>query len=686
MQIHCFSRNSLAAFAAFLFFILQGCGSKTNNQDLAEIELDFNDAGVQQIISLRGKYSANGAANTDALKTYLSSDKTAQRLMTAIVLWSVQDSNLVTDLEKTLKDAYPQVRAAAATALGFSKSARAAEMLYSAFKNEPNYRVKAAILEAIGRCGGESELKYLATVAPYALKDSILLEAKSLALFRMAARGLVDAEGTNKLINEFIANSQMYPPARLAAANYLARAASIEVVNFETALTNAATTEKDSNTLMFLVLGLAKTKTPTALNTLKKIYQSSNCGQVKMNIIRGLRYFPYDSSKTLVFEAVSDSVYPHLDFVAAEQLYHTGKDLDALIYQNLAASAQNWRTRYQLYAAAIRNLAIYKTPQRNFISQKLISLYPTVGSDYEKAAIIRALSENVWNYKFIGKIMFPLADSLLPSPVVLSACGEALVGIRSNPDFDKIVGLNKLTVVNELNALFRLCIERGDVGVQALVAEMFCNPQLAFALAYPDYNFITEAQAKLKLPRDVETHIFMQKAINSFAKNPNKLVEYHSLLKLVEPDWQVIKTIQTKNKALISTNKGDIIIQLLYKDAPATVSHFIQLAQSRFYDNKTFHRVVPNFVVQGGCPRGDGYGGFDYGTPTEVSNRRFNKAGMVGMASAGKDTESSQFFITTAPALHLDGNYTIFAEVEKGLEVVQKLYIGDTIRLVKLVD
>ncbi len=686
MQIYSFSRNLLAAFAAFLFFILQGCGSKPSNQDPAEIDLDFNDAGIQQIISLRGSYSANGLPNTDALKTYLASDKTAQRLMSAIVLWSVQDSNLVPDLEKTLKDAYPQVRAAAATALGFSKSSKAAVILYGAFKDEANYKVKAAILEAIGRCGTESELKYLATVAPYALKDSFLLEAKSLALFRMSARGLINAEGTNKLINEFIANTQMYRPARLAAANYLARAASLEVASFEPALTNAVNTEKDSNTLMFLVLGLAKTKTPTALATLKNLYQSSNCGQVKINIIRGLRYFPYDSSKTLVFEAVADSIYPHLDLIAAEQLYHTGKDLDALIYQNLAASAKNWRTRYQLYAAAIRNLAIYKTPQRNFISQKLISLYPTVASDYEKAAIIRALSENVWNYKFINKIMFPVADSLLPSPIVLSACGEALVAIRSNPDFDKIVGLNKLAVVNELNGIFRLCIERADVGVQALVAEMFCDPKLEFSIAYPDYNFIKEAQAKLKLPRDIETHIFMQKSLNVLSKNANKSVDYHALLKLVEPEWQVIKTIESKNKALISTNKGDIIIQLLYKDAPATVSHFIQLAQSRFYDNKTFHRVVPNFVVQGGCPRGDGYGGFDYGTPTEVSNRRFNKAGMVGMASAGKDTESSQFFITTAPALHLDGNYTIFAEVEKGLEVVQKLYVGDTIRLVKLVD
>ncbi len=676
-----------AAIAAFLLLVCYACGGKSNPNAPAEIVLDYNAPVIQQIISLRGKYNPNGVANTDALKTYLNSDKPAQRLMTAIVLTAVQDSNLVPDLEKTLKDAYPQVRAAAATALGFCKTPRAAQILCDAFKNEPNYQAKAAILEAIGRCGQEAELKYLATVAPYGLKDSILLQAKSLALFRLAARGIIHAEGTNKLINEFIANSQMYPPARLAAANYLARAASIEVANFETALINAVNTEKDSNTLMFLVLGLAKTKTPTALATLKNLYQTNNCGQVKINIIRSLRYFPYDSSKTLVFNAVADSIYPHLGLVAAEQLYHTGKDLDALLYSNLAATASHWRTQYQLYAAAIHNLAIYKTPQRNFISQKLISIYPTASSDYHKAAIIKALSEHVWNYKFIAKLMFPPAtDSLQPSPVVLSASAEALVAIRSNPDFDKIVGLNKLAVVNELNAIFRLCIERGDVGVQALVAEMFCNPKLDFIAAFPDYNFIAEAQTKLKLPRDLETYIFMQKASYYFAKTPTRTVQYHQLLKLVEPDWQVIKTISNKDKALISTNKGDIIIKLLYQDAPATVSHFIQLAQSRFYDNKTFHRVVANFVVQGGCPRGDGYGGFDYGTPTEISSRRFDKAGMVGMASAGKDTESSQFFITHAPALHLDGNYTVFAEVEKGINVVQRLEIGDTIRLVKLID
>ena len=502
----------------------------------------------------------------------------------------------------------------------------------------------------------------------------------------MASRGIIHSEGTNKIINEFIANTQMYPAAKLTAALYLARTTSVELESFEPALTKAVATERDTNVLMYLTIALAKTKTTTALNSLKNLYYETKSARVKINVLRGLGYFAYDSVKNVLFDAAKDSLNHNISYIAAEQLYATGKDLDALLYNNLAALSKNWRTKYMLHSAAIHNLAIYKTPQRNFISQKLIAEYPTLTSEYEKAALIKAAGENLWSYKFIVKLLTAPTDSVPVSFIVKTACAEALVNIRTNPDFDKIVGLNKIVVLNELNLAFRVCIEQGDAGVQAIISEMFCSNKIDFSLVYPDYQFLNEAVAKLKLPRDVETYLFLQKSINVLSKNNNKKVAYHSLLKLVEPDWQIIKTIAAKNTALISTNKGDIIIELFHKDAPATVSHFVQLAQSRFYDNKTFHRVVPNFVIQGGCPRGDGYGGFDYGTPTELSYQSFNKSGILGMASAGKDTESSQFFITQAPALHLDGNYTAFAQVIKGLEVVQNIAVGDTIKLVKLLN
>jgi cyclophilin family peptidyl-prolyl cis-trans isomerase len=111
---------------------------------------------------------------------------------------------------------------------------------------------------------------------------------------------------------------------------------------------------------------------------------------------------------------------------------------------------------------------------------------------------------------------------------------------------------------------------------------------------------------------------------------------------------------------------------------------FVHLVKSGYYNNKKFHRVVPNFVAQAGCPRGDGWGGFDVNVVSEFSMLRYIREGRVGMASAGKDTESAQFFITHAPTIHLDGNYTIFAQVIEGMNVVHKLEIGDNMIKVEL--
>jgi cyclophilin family peptidyl-prolyl cis-trans isomerase len=109
----------------------------------------------------------------------------------------------------------------------------------------------------------------------------------------------------------------------------------------------------------------------------------------------------------------------------------------------------------------------------------------------------------------------------------------------------------------------------------------------------------------------------------------------------------------------------------------------VRLVRQHFYDGLYFHRVVPNFVAQGGDPRGDGSGSTPYTLRSELAPLAYG-AGAVGLASAGKDTESCQFFITHLPTPHLDGRYPIFAQVVRGLDAVQRLDIGDRITAVTL--
>ena len=127
-------------------------------------------------------------------------------------------------------------------------------------------------------------------------------------------------------------------------------------------------------------------------------------------------------------------------------------------------------------------------------------------------------------------------------------------------------------------------------------------------------------------------------------------------------------------QATIKTEKGDIVLELLAEDAPMAVNNFIFLAQHGWFDETTFHRVVPGFVAQAGDPTGTSFGSPGYAFDNEiVPGLKFDKPGMVGMANAGPGTNGSQFFITMAPTPDLDGKYTIFGRVIAGMDVVEKL-------------
>ncbi|PZO20174.1 MAG: peptidyl-prolyl cis-trans isomerase [Leptolyngbya foveolarum] len=135
-------------------------------------------------------------------------------------------------------------------------------------------------------------------------------------------------------------------------------------------------------------------------------------------------------------------------------------------------------------------------------------------------------------------------------------------------------------------------------------------------------------------------------------------------------------------RAIMETSKGTINLDLFEKDAPNTVENFVKLSKDGFYDGLNFHRVIPNFMVQGGCPEGTGTGGPGYKIKCEINDNK-HQAGSISMAHAGKDTGGSQFFICHAPQSHLDGVHTVFGKTED-MDVVNKIEKGDTIESVKI--
>ncbi|MEZ5064568.1 MAG: HEAT repeat domain-containing protein [bacterium] len=148
-------------------------------------------------------------------------------------------------------------------------------------------------------------------------------------------------------------------------------------------------------------------------------------------------------------------------------------------------------------------------------------------------------------------------------------------------------------------------------------------------------------------------------------------------------DESYLKARPGRYTAVLATEKGEIEIELLNQVAPRTVQNFVQLAEKGFYDGLEFHRVVPDFVIQGGCPIGNGWGNPGYEIRCEYSRVPYER-GTVGMAHAGKDTGGSQFFITHSAQPHLDGRYTVFGKVTKGQEIVDSILAEDKIESVTI--
>ena len=139
--------------------------------------------------------------------------------------------------------------------------------------------------------------------------------------------------------------------------------------------------------------------------------------------------------------------------------------------------------------------------------------------------------------------------------------------------------------------------------------------------------------------------------------------------------------------AEIVTGKGTMKVELYEQDAPNTVANFVKLSEKGYYDGLTFHRVIPDFVIQGGCPQGSGAGGLGYSIDCELTgNNQYHDRGVLSMAHAGRNTGGSQFFVCHSRnnTSHLDGVHTCFGKVTEGLEVIDAILEGDGIEEIRI--
>lgn len=644
-----------------------------------EVLIDLTDKNIQKIYDFRDRHQQ------DSLLHYLQSPDATTRYVAALSFCTFGDSSVVEPLAVLLKDPVEDVRIAAALALGQTGSARAEAPLIAAFISgdslSQHQRLNAVILEAIGKCGSAASLKNILSVTTYKPSDTLLLQGQCRAVYRFGRRKITDPAGAALMVN-YCANEQIPESARLLAAHYLARTEEVSPDNAQAVkLTAAYVRAQDPDIRMAIATALGKAANGPAFRLLSTAVANEKDWRVRCNVVNALARFDYDTVRSLVVPLVFDS-NAHVAKTAAVFFIQNGKPQDGDYYWRIARDNPNlaWPVRVALFHASNKWLSGRQDPEsKDFVNYRLREMFLQATSPYEQAACLKALSEFVWQYHWIYE-----KGRAATHPVVKTAAAEALRTICERPDFYAAFGEGGRNARRDLYYYLRELVATGDPGVIAEAAPAFTVGALNFATMRDSArtNDLNTTLQNLKMPRDIEAYQALEKTIAYFAGQPAPAPTKPRYNNPIE--WAAFNIYKPGTKAIVETSKGSFEITFFPEYAPASVLNFIHLAKDGFFDNKVFHRVVPNFVVQGGCPRGDGYGATDNTIRTEIGPLWYQEEGMVGMASAGFDTESSQWFVTHSPTPHLDGRYTIFGRVIKGMDVVHRMEVGDKINKVSI--
>jgi cyclophilin family peptidyl-prolyl cis-trans isomerase/HEAT repeat protein len=576
---------------------------------------------------------------TDSLLLLFTQSPPEVRRDAAMAFASLQDTSAAAELGTWLMTEQDErVREAIAFALGQTPCNISAQVLRQLLDKEPG---NAVAQEALGKTGTAEDAERL----------------NAWGLYRLGLRGLAD---TVALLRATSFLSSPLENDRLGAAHFFARGpAAISMA--VPALIHVAQQDSSVYVRMAAASALRKHKSVESGTVLRHLVVHETDYRVRISAIRALSVFDEDEVKKILLNATQDA-HVQVAIAAAEAVRQIIQAPDVSQVVSLARTSTNWRVRTTLFEAAMA------TTSHKELAEDIIRLAEASGNPYEVAGYITALGHSPMSYAFVAG---QLKSS--PVPVVKTSAAAALVAINRHTKFEQ-------SLAKPFEDIILFALESGDGPVIGTVSELLADSALGYKQRIP-VKALYNAKARLSLPRDNEALQPLERAIAYFeGRDPKEVTNTFN-----HPvDWALVKTIPVDQRVSIQTRKGEVIIRLHVEEAPGSVANFIQLAQAGYFNGKNFHRVVPNFVIQGGCNRGDGWGSEDYSIRSEFSLMKYAE-GSVGMASAGKDTEGTQWFITHSPTPHLDGRYTLFASVLSGMEVVHAMEVGDQIERVELI-
>ena len=651
------------------------------------------------------------------LRDLLSHRDAAVRKRAALSAGRIGNEDSVAPLTKLMKeDADAGVRAMAAFALGEVESIGAADALIQVVKNSSERgELRARALEALGKIAAalpaeqQPRQRELAAVIRQELEAEVGQSQNRLTvLLALTAALRARATDAGPTIAKFLSS----PDSRIRsdAANVLAR---LRLKDGNDQLRKLLTGDRDPNVRANAARVLGITEDKASFDALLVRATSDKDSRVRVSAIRALaalkdpraaeillKQKTHDLNETLEIATAVGRLLAQKEALGAiawlrraiDSLNHTAPEVEvalarvapgAYLYQFEQGSAANrevqkiillnWRAGSSV-AAGLGEIAALpdsikakpglagraETLLRAMLDYRnsglKINTLVAVHSEYAIPDVLRALA--AFKPKDLPQVL--LAQLNESDVIVRSTAADLLGELPPSEEVTRaLIAVWPRTTKDSLNDAALSILD--SLGKQKTPA---ANDAINSALESPDYLVRRRAAALLKT---------------------NGVGDFSSKIGIVqtrntEADYRrALARIGKKVRAVVTTSRGSFTIELLPNEAPLTVDNFVQLAQRNYFRGITIHRVVPNFVIQDGDPRGDGNGGPGYQIRCEINQMPYDRA-TLGMALSGKDTGGSQWFVTHAPQPHLDGGYTVFGRVIAGMEVVDKIVRGDVVK------
>jgi cyclophilin family peptidyl-prolyl cis-trans isomerase len=659
------------------------------------------------------------------LGALLTNASAGVRRRAALAAGRIGDEGAVAPLSLLLtNDASESVRAMAAFALGETEAASAAEALLKSLRASKSNEVRARAVEALGKIAAaltpaQSERqKELGAAIVQTLAAEQKLPKPDRGVVMMALTATLRARPTDasKTVALFLAS----PDARVRAdaANTLSR---LRAKDVSERLRPLLLNDADAVVRANVARALGTAEDVAAFDVLVARATNDTDGRVRVSAIRALGLLKDARAAAPLLTRGETLLKAYRDAKAkgAGNPSETNELLETATALGLVLPNTN-NERAVAFLRALRDASELSAAETEIAFARVASnayLRERPFNSPNRAAVLKSWQSVSSVAQGLGEVAAVTNETGGNSVLSLQADAQLilrnLLADPATPALAQPDVMRAIAAFKPLDAaeLLRAKLNSTDVIVRAtaadLLGELPPDPRntralvdaLPKALDEPMDDAALSILDALAKQKDAES----ANAVRSALEVPDYLVRRRAAALLREMSGgstgSRVETVATRNKpadynralarigkrvqALVVTDKGQFVLELLPEDAPLTVDNFVQLANRRYFDGITFHRVVPNFVVQGGDPRGDGNGGPGYQIRCEINMNPYAR-GAVGMALSGKDTGGSQWFVTHSPQPHLDGGYTVFARVVEGMDVVDRIARGDRIRSIRI--